>query len=59
MPTKCPHCGYCQSCGRSNAYPFNPQPWFPYTITYYGNQPLQGNTMYAEQNVQMSGGYNA
>lgn len=28
----CPHCGYCPTCGRSNAAPYLPNPytWQPY-----------------------------
>ena len=36
----CPHCGYCPTCGRSNAAPYRPYPWtwvphnpYPTTVT--------------------------
>ena len=35
MSTKCPHCGYCPTCGRSNALPYSP---FPYSQPYWGYQ---------------------
>ena len=34
--SRCPHCGYCPSCGRANApeyhWPYYTTPYIPYTV---------------------------
>lgn len=37
---KCPNCGYCKECGRSDRYvpapvPYYPAPWWPWSVEPY------------------------
>lgn len=39
---KCPNCGYCPHCGRSNSV--YPKPWYPYNPPYwYGTRVTSGS----------------
>ena len=41
MSEKCPHCGYCDKCGRANTQPF----WvYPYWSVIPPYQPYYGGT---------------
>jgi len=53
---RCPNCGYCPHCGRSNTTPYNPWPYnpYPYTGPYYtvGDYPNVGTATCSGGNTQ-------